>query len=98
MVCNWQRVPNEGQVSLNLQTEAGGEEPFASTFRVADMCRPLMSVSQICERGHKCVFERNHAFVISANRDTLCKVTNENGLYVARMKLKPPSPFHRPER
>ena len=85
-------------LALNLQTEVGGDEPFVSTFQVADMCRPLMSVSQICENGHKCIFEKGGAMIVSSTGEELCYFASENGLYVAKMKLKPPSPFHRQER
>ena len=62
---------------------------------MADLTRPLMSVSQFCEHGNRCIFEKDHAIVIDADGDTLCRFENRGGLYVATMKLKAPSPFGR---
>ena len=58
---------NEGQVCLNLQPGTGSDaqQLVQSVFQVADLIRPLMSLSQICEQGHKCVFEKDHTLVIT---------------------------------
>ena len=45
--------------------------------------------------GHKCMLVKTHALVIVAEGKTLCRFENENGLYVARTRLKAPAPFHR---
>ena len=97
VVGNGEVVPNEGQAHLNLvaDTGDGGSQPIKSTFQVADLTRPLMSVSQICARGHKCVFEGEQAMVISQEGRTVCRFQRQGGLYVAQMKLKSPSPFTR---
>ncbi len=93
-------MPNEGQVCLNLQPDMNndGQQQVQSVFQVAYLTRPLMSVSQICEQGHKCVFEKDHALVISAEGATLVKFEKRSGLYVATMRLKAPTPFGRPAR
>ena len=49
VVGNGQRVPNEGQLVLNLEGDLGlngGKRTMNSTFRVAEVIRPLMSVSR----------------------------------------------------
>ena len=66
-----------------------------STFQVAELTKPLLSVSQICAKGHKCVFEGDHATVVGVDGATLCRFRRQNGLYVTTMKLKAPSPFGR---
>ena len=97
IVGNGELVPNEGQAHLNLAADVGdGSTQFVrSTFQVADLMRPLMSVSQICAQGHKCVFEGEHAMVVAQDGETICWFRKEGGLYVAKMKLKPPTPFTR---
>ena len=97
VVGNGEMVPNEGQAHLNLEasTGDGGSQLVQSTFQVAELTKPLMSVSQICAKGHKCVFEGDHATVIADDCTTLCKFQRQNGLYVTTMKLKAPSPFGR---
>ena len=72
-----------------------GQEPVQSVFQVADLTRPLMSVSQICEQGHKCVFEKDHALVITPEGELLARFERQHGLYVAKMRLKAPTPFGR---
>ena len=97
IVGNGELVPNEGQAHLNLvaELEGGEHQSVKSTFQVADLTRPLMSVSQICAQGHKCVFEGEQALVIAQDGETICRFRREGGLYVAKMKLKPPTPFPR---
>jgi hypothetical protein len=98
-VGNGARVPNEGQVSLNLEANTGqGTELINSVFQVAELNRPLMSVSQICGSGYKCVFEKDHAMVIAQSGEPVCKFVEDRGLYVATFRLKAPTPFRRQER
>ena len=96
VVGNAGKVANERQVLLNLATGTEpGAEVMNSTLQVAELNRPLMSVSQICSHGHKCVFERGQALVIAENGDTLAKFGEDHGLYVATFVLKAPTPFQR---
>ena len=98
-VGNGARVANEGQMSLNLEADTGsGTELINSVFQVAELNRPLMSVSQICSHGFKCVFEKGQALVVGKSGETICRFEEDRGLYVANMRLKAPSPFPRPER
>ena len=98
IVGNGQRVPNEGQMCLNLEAHTGDntDQMLHSTFQVADLTRPLMSVSQVCASGHKCLFEKDHALIMNAQGETLVKFEMQGGLYVATMRLKAPTPFGRP--
>ena len=94
IVGNGERVPNEGQMILNLETDDGAAA--TATFQVADLTRPLMSVSQICEQGYRCIFEDSCARVVNKDDQTICKFEKEGQLYVAKMKLKAPDRFPRP--
>ena len=99
VVGNGETVPNEGQVLLNLATGTDpGAEVMASTFQMAELNRPLMSVSQICSHGHKCVFERDKAMIIAENGDVLARFEEDHGLYVSTFVLKAPTPFQRQAR
>ena len=89
---------------LNLETQVGEGQSRAvnSVFQVADLTRPLMSVSQICDHGYKCVFERDHAMDVTPEGEALCRFEWQPGLYVSKMILKSPTPFfvgrsHSPE-
>ena len=58
-----------------------------SVFQVADMMRPLMSVSPIRDQGFKCVFTEAHALVMIAEGKTTCKFDRQSGLHVAKLRL-----------
>ena len=98
IVGNGERVPNEGQIFVNFTADLGGGETtdLRSVFQVADMIRPLMSVSQICDQGFKCVFTEAHALVMNAEGKTMCKFDRQSDLYVAKLRLRQPEPFGRP--
>lgn len=97
IVGNGSKVPNEGQLTLNLESDVDGKQRLIqSVFQVAEITRPLMSVSRITDLGLKCVFGKNKAEVINEKEEILCTFTRKGGLYTARMKLKAPEGFHRP--
>ena len=97
IVGNGTEVPNEGQVALNLEAGPEGKSSLIkSIFQVAEITRPLMSVSRVCELGHKCIFDAEKADVMSKNGTLLCTFKRKGGLYVAEMKLKALDGFHRP--
>ena len=102
IVGNGAEVPNEGQVTLNLEAsgngKGGGGNLIKSIFQVAEITRPLMSVSRVCELGHKCVFDDEKAEVIAKDGTVLCTFRRKGGLDVAEMKLKAPEGFQRPAR
>ena len=82
------RIPNEGQVELNL---AGPQGRFKSTFQVAKVTRPLMSIARICDRGHRVIFEKSHASVLNEQGQEVCRFARRGNLYMIDVKLKAPS-------
>ena len=109
IVGNGAFVPNQGQIHLNMSTEVGGtEQALNSTFQVAKISRPLMSVSRICDQGLRCLFTNTTAQVLDKEDNVVCEFHRSGGLYVATMKLKKPTddtnssertlPFTRPSR
>ena len=93
-----ERVPNEGQISVNFTADLGGGETtdLRSVFQAADMMRPPMSVSQICDQGFKCVFTEARALVMNAEGKTMCEFDRQSGLYMANLRLEQPEHFGRP--
>ena len=82
------------QKTLNLQNELG---KFASTFQIAAVHRPLMSVGRICDNDNSVTFDKEKAVVAGADGTVLAVFTRQpGGLYTAKLKLT--SPFGRPER
>ena len=100
LVGNGAEVPNEGQLTLNLEANCGGgkQNQIKSIFQVAEITRPLMLVSRICQLGHNCVFDAEKAEVVTKSGVVLCTFQRKGGLYVAQMKLKSPEGFQRPAR
>ena len=79
---------NRGQSALNLTCLGGGEDMIKSTFQVAKVTRPLMSVGKITDAGMTIEFDRQQATVKSAHGKTVCSfVRSQGGLYVAKMRL-----------
>ena len=75
-----------------------GETPVMSKFQIAKVTRPLMSVGRICDEGHNITFDSVVAVVRTKGGDELCRFHRKpGGLYVAKMKLKNPAGFGRPE-
>ena len=88
---NGAKVPNRGEVHLNLEATIEGEvQPLQTIFQVAKITRPLMSVSRICDEDLRCLFDKHKAQVLSADGDVLCEFERRGGLYVGKMRLKCP--------
>ena len=97
VVGNGARVPNEGQVQLKVEMGSadGIVRDLASTFQVAEINQPLMSISKICDAGLTCVFNGAGAGVMHATGVAICRFERKGGHYVSKMKLKPPEPLGR---
>ena len=95
VVGNGQKVPNEGEINLNMECEG---VPLQSTFQVAEITRPLMSVGRVCDQGLTCTFDKEKAVIADKDKAVLCTFARMGGLYVARLKLKSPELFARQAR
>ena len=95
IVGNGARVPNEGQLLLNLESDLKqGTRRLQSTFQVAEVTRPLMSFSRICDQGLKCIFDNQEALAIdNKTNKTVVSFERRGGLYIAKMRLRPPEGF-----
>ena len=65
-------MPNEGLFTPNLEADndRGSHAQLTSTFQVADITRPMMNVSQICEQGFYCMFQNSHARIVNSMGET----------------------------
>ena len=89
-------IPNLGEKKLNL-CDSGGNN-VKSVFQIAAVTRPLMSVGRICDEGHEVTFNAIMAVVRDKKGSEICRFERQpGGLYVAKMKLKNPMGFARPE-
>ena len=87
------RMPNKGQVALHLLAPNGvsdGEEKISTVFQVADVTRPLWSVSKVCDAGYDVKFSKKQATILDEHGQPVCVFERQGGLYVARMRLRNP--------
>ena len=104
VTANNSKLPNKGQVSLKLRSGERGRgkgTDIKIVFQVADVKRPLWSVSKICDAGLTVKFSRDRAVVLDKNGKVCVKFERRGGLYVARLmmknlKFKKGEGFHRP--
>ena len=90
-------IPNLGEKQLNLN-DASTDTDLQSTFQIAAVTRPLMSVGRICDNGHTVTFSDVMAVVHDKDGNEICKFNrNPGGLYVAKLKLRSPAGFGRQE-
>ena len=82
------------QVLVNL-CDAQDRE-LHSVFQIAEVTRPLMSVSRICEQGFECHFTDVGATVVNKAGKVVCEFNRDGGLYTAQMRLRQPTSFTRP--
>ena len=90
VVGNGDRVANQGQVKLRMKAKDEGGALMSSVFQVAEITRPLMSVSRICDQGMSCIFEKTHARVVDSEGKTVARFERDGGLYTCTMRLRRP--------
>ena len=91
IVGNGARVPNDSQPLLNLQ--ATNNNIMATTFQVAKVSGPLMSVGRLCDAGMDFIFKKDRADVLATDGSAILSFERKSGgLHVACLKLKKPAP------
>ena len=70
--------------------------PMSSVFQVAEITRPLMSVSRICELDMVCIFEKTHSRVVDSDGNIVAGSNRDGGLYTCTMKLRRPDARNEP--
>ena len=95
------KLRNLGQQHIKAMTEDG--DPTEVLFQIADVSKPLVSVSAICEKGNRVIFGRAGGVVQNIKSGRLIPFNRENGIYVLTLWLEEgndgstePSTFRRP--
>ena len=89
MAANGERIPNRGEVKLDLRA---GNVPISSTFQVSRISRPLWSVGKVCDAGYEVTFKKDGASIKHiASGKPVGSFERKQGLYVGQMKLRNPS-------
>ena len=91
-----EKLPNLGQQHLQACTEEG--EYTEVLFQIADVSKPLVSVSAICEKGNRVIFGRSGGIVQNLRTGSETPFRRLSGIYVLDMWLldEPEQPFYRP--
>jgi hypothetical protein len=93
LVGNGARVPNEGQAHLSLQTAGPEAHGITTTFQIAKVSRPLMSVGRLGDAGMQVIFDKDQARVVAKDGSVACVFERQDGgLYICKFKLKKPPP------
>ena len=92
------KITNDGQIRFNLQTTVGDSvNDISSTFQVAKVSVPLMSVGKICDNDMDVLFNQTRAKVLARAGHEICAFVREHGgLYIAKFRLRrpgTPTPF-----
>ena len=90
-------IDNYGTAEVEMEQEDG--RILGGCFNVADVCRPLHSISTITDQAHDMLFMRNKAVVVPegtfdkilAMIKPIITYPRKGGLYVAKMKITDPS-------
>ena len=90
------KISNDGEVRLNLQTIEDGPNDVGSPVQVAKVSRPLMLVGKICDNGMKAAFSSDRAEVVKGAATVCISERIKQGSYLAKLRLKrPTAPFGR---
>jgi hypothetical protein len=85
------KLENKGEKKFNMITAEGhwGE----ATFQVAEVTRPLCSVTKICDRGNKVVFEADGGYIYNYDTGVKTAFSRQNNVYVMEMYVEEPADF-----
>ena len=72
------RIPNIGQKRVVFATPQG--QVSAMTFQVADINKPLASVSKICKKGHRVVFDDDGSYIEHKSTQKRTMIRERNGV------------------
>lgn len=80
-----EKLPNKGEKNLELMTDEG--EWARATFQIAEVTRPLCSVSRVCDRGNKVVFGAGGGYVEHLASGKRSYFQRSHNVYVMNMHV-----------
>ena len=79
VAANGTKMVNQGEQVVSATTGSGQRCRFK--LQVTDVHRPLMSVSRICDAGHRVVFEANSGYIQSVATGEKVQFRRDNNVY-----------------
>ena len=92
VMANGKRIPNSGEQHIRATTAQGQTCSF--TAQVTAVHKPLMSVSRICDGGHRVVFESGGGYIENLDSGSRIDIRRENNVYRLQVAV-PRTGFHR---
>ena len=88
---------NLGQTHVPIALDNGAKT--VATFQVAEVSRPLMSVSKVCEMGNRVIFGASGGYILNLATGAATQFVKKDGIYVFGMWVPPLSEtgFARPQ-
>ena len=80
LAANGQKIFNEGERNVTFATSTGSL--CAMNFQVCDVTKPLGSVSKICAKGNRVVFDDDFPYIESKSSGERLPLQQRNGVYV----------------
>ena len=86
-VANKETIPNVGERRCVVMTSNGGGEKRI-TFQIADVHKPLLSISKLADQGFACVLTRDGGWLEHIETGERIPVQREGSLYTLNMWIK----------
>ena len=83
-----EKLPNMGEKKFDMVTSEGNWAQ--ATYQVAEVTKPLCSVSKMCDKGNRVVFELGGGYVKHIKSGTRTRFTRQNNVYVMEMCVQDP--------
>jgi len=87
---NGKTIENKGQAAVRMKAQDTGAM-INSVFQIAQVSRPLYSVSKICDSGCEVAFDNKEGRVLK-NGKVIASFPRRGGLYVSTFLIKPSDP------
>ena len=91
MGANGKTIINKGQAAVRMKAPDTGAM-INSVFQVAQVSRPLYSVSKICDSGCEVTFNNKEGRVLTKSGKLIATFPRRGGLYVNTFLVKPSDP------
>ena len=92
-VANGQLIPNLGERRCEMITP-GSKRHKSITFQVADVHKPLLSVSSVASMGYECILNKDGGWLINRAAHEAIPLQRKGNMYVFTCWLRK-SPFGR---
>ena len=86
-VANGESIPNLGERRCLLMT-LGAKDPKKITFQVADVHKPLLSISRCADMGYTCHLGKHGGYLEDTETGEQVPLQRKNDLYVMRAWIR----------